>query len=166
MTRTQEWLRDHAAREQPLCLYVGLVAPHFPLVVPEEFYDLYPEYILPPVEQLPNDGHPRHPWIKKQNAFMDSEALFKHPTERVAAMWAYQGLCTWLDDNVDQILTNLEEVGLTDDTTIVYTSDHGDNVGARGLWGKSNTHEERAAIPMIVAGPQVPCGDCAKLVSF
>lgn len=164
--RTKAWLKARADSTQPWCLYVGLVAPHFPLVVPQAFFDLYPKDMLPPAKLHPDDGHPRHPWIEKQNAFMDSEAKFKDPDERLAAMSAYFGLCTWLDHNVGQILAALGEAGLQDNTTVVYTSDHGDNVGARGLWGKSNMYEESAAIPMIMAGPGVPQGTCETPVSL
>ena len=75
-------------------------------------------------------------------------------------MAAYYGLCTWLDHNVGQILGALEAAGLQNDTTVIYSSDHGDNVGARGLWGKSNMYEESAAVPLIMAGPGVPQGVC------
>jgi choline-sulfatase len=41
---------------------------------------------------------------------------------------------------------------------VIYTSDHGDNVGARGLWGKSTLYEESAGVPLIMAGADVPAG--------
>lgn len=164
--RTKSWIAAHADQDQPWCLYVGLVAPHFPLVVPQAFFDLYPHDMLPEVKLHPDHGHPRHPWVEKQNAFMDSEAKFTDPQERLAAMAAYYGLCTWLDHNVGQILDSLDAAGLTDTTTVVYTSDHGDNVGARGLWGKSNMYEESAAVPMIMAGPGIPNGVCDTPVSL
>lgn len=162
--RTCAWLAEN--RTQPWCLYVGLVAPHFPLVVPQEFYDLYPLDSLPDVKLHPDNGHSRHPWVEKQNAFMDSEAKFKDPQERLKAIAAYYGLCSWLDHNVGKILGALEATGLKDDTTVIYSSDHGDNVGARGLWGKSNMYEESAAIPMIMAGPNVSRGTCDTPVSL
>ncbi|MEO1307392.1 MAG: sulfatase-like hydrolase/transferase, partial [Pseudomonadota bacterium] len=166
VARTKDWLADHANDDQPWCLYVGLVAPHFPLVVPQDYFDLYPAAQLPPAKQHPAEGHPRHPWVEKQNAFMDSEAMFKNPAERLAAISAYYGLCTWLDHNVGQILKALDNAGLTYTTTVVYTSDHGDNVGARGLWGKSNMYEESVAVPMIMAGTGVPAGICETPVSL
>lgn len=46
-------------------------------------------------------------------------------------MPSYYGLCTWLDHNIGRILEALEVTGLDRDTTIIHTSDHGDNVGAR-----------------------------------
>lgn len=165
--RTTKWIADRAqSGDRPWCLYVGLVAPHFPLVVPQDYFDLYPPKMLPPVKLHPDMGHPRHPWIEKQNAFMDTEATFADADERLAAMSAYYGLCTWLDHNIGQILTALEDAGLTETTTVVYTSDHGDNVGARGLWGKSNMYQESAAIPLILAGPDVPVGVCDTPVSL
>ena len=164
--RSRAWLAEHAHDSQPWCLYIGLVAPHFPLVVPQPYFDLYPEHSLPAVKLHPAHGHARHPWVEKQNAFMDSEALFTDAAERSRAMSAYYGLCTWLDHNVGQILAALDDHGLSDRTTVVYTSDHGDNLGARGLWGKSNMYEESVAVPMILAGPDIPTGVCSTPVSL
>ncbi len=166
--RTAQWLADRAANtaNEPWCLYVGLVAPHFPLVVPQEYFDLYPFDTLPPVKLHPSDGYTRHPWVEKQNAMADSEGKFKNQDERLAAMAAYYGLCTWLDHNVGQILTALENAGFGEDTTVIYTSDHGDNVGARGLWGKSNLYQESVSVPLIMAGPKVAPGTCDTPVSL
>ena len=167
LRHTLDWLRQRVRElPRPWCLYVGLVAPHFPLVVDQEFFDLYPLADLPPVKLHPKDGFARHPWVEKQNAFMDMESKFVDAQERLRAMAAYYGLCTWLDHNIGQIIATLGEEGLLDDTTIVYTSDHGDNVGARGLWGKSNMYDEAAAVPLIMAGPGVRQGTCDKPVSL
>jgi len=166
--RSCDWLKERGVRETraPWCLYVGLVAPHFPLVVPQEFLDLYPVDQLPDPKLHPSDGYQRHPWIEAMNESMDSENKFHSPEERLTAMAAYFGLCTWMDHNVGLILSALEEAGFGDDTTIVYTSDHGDNVGARGLWGKSNFYQESVAVPMIMAGPDVAVGTCDTPVSL
>lgn len=163
--RTVTWLNEHADGD-PWCLYVGLVAPHFPLVVPQEFYDLYPHASLPPTKLHPKDGYVQHPWAAKQDGFSTSEAKFKDAEERLSAIAAYYGLCSWMDHNVGQIMSALDDAGLTENTTVIYSSDHGDNVGARGFWGKSNMYQESAAIPMIMAGPDVPVGVCETPVSL
>jgi len=67
-------------------------------------------------------------------------------------MAAYYGLCSWLDHNVGKIVDALEAAGALDNTRIIYTADHGDNIGARGLWGKSNLYQEAARVPMIDTG--------------
>jgi len=166
--RTREWLAAQATRDddRPWCLYVGLVAPHFPLVCPPEFFDLYPPDLLPQPKLHPRDGFARHPWVEKQNAMMDSEEAFRDEEERLAALSAYYGLTSWLDHNVGQILQALEDSGQGADTTVVYTSDHGDNLGARGLWGKSNLYQESTAIPLIMAGPGIDAGTCETPVSL
>ena len=156
--RTLAWLAQAKDRMEPWCLYVGLVAPHFPLVVPKEFYDLYPLHSLPEPKQIAA----QHPWVAKQNAFMDSEAKFEDAEERKRAMAAYYGLCSYLDHNIGQILTALEETGLTEATDIIYTSDHGDNLGARGLWGKSNMYAESVDVPLIAAGPSYASGKVCR----
>jgi choline-sulfatase len=63
-----------------------------------------------------------------------------------------------MDEQVGKILRCLEESGLADGTRVLYTSDHGDSVGARGLWGKSVMYEEAVGVPMILAGEGVPAG--------
>jgi choline-sulfatase len=63
-----------------------------------------------------------------------------------------------MDENVGLVLRALERAGLADSTRVVYTSDHGDNAGARGLWGKSTLYEESAGVPLIMAGPGIARG--------
>ncbi len=55
--RTCDWLSARADDDRPWCLYVGLVAPHFPLVVPQEYFDLYPLDSLPEVKLHPSSGY-------------------------------------------------------------------------------------------------------------
>jgi choline-sulfatase len=91
---------------------------------------------------------------------MANEENFRSEEERLRAFAAYFGLTSFLDHNVGQILSALREYGLEEDTHAIYTSDHGDNVGARGLWGKSTLYQESVGVPMIMAGPSVHPGVC------
>lgn len=67
VSRTRDWLSDAADRQQDRgwCLYVGLVAPHFPLIVA---LDMYPLDIPPPTKARPSEGYVQHPWVAKQNS--------------------------------------------------------------------------------------------------
>jgi choline-sulfatase len=69
------------------------------------------------------------------------------------AIAGYSGLVSSMDENVGDVLQALRAAGLEDSTRVIYTSDHGDNAGARGLWGKSTFYEESAGVPLIFAGP-------------
>jgi len=165
--RAVQWLRDAAQRqEEGFVLYIGLVAPHFPLIVPEEFYNLYPTDRLPEAKLHPVTGYERHPWVQEYCDFMGSEERFTDPEERLRAFAAYYGLCSWLDHNVGQILGALRSTGLEDTTQVVYTSDHGDNLGARGVWGKSTLYEESVKVPMLLAGPGVVPSVCETPVDL
>lgn len=146
--RTCDWLAKAENSAAPWCLYVGLVAPHHPLIAPQEFYDLYP------LDQLPPDklrGHRQHPWIEKCAAAMVGEDGWKDEEERRMAIASYYGLTSYMDHNVGRIVQALKDSGQFDGTTIIYSSDHGENLGVRDLWGKMNMYEESAAIPLIVA---------------
>lgn len=155
---TIDWLDNVSDDGEPWCLFVGLVAPHFPLVVAEEYLSLYPRDALPPRKLHPRDGYTRHPWIQRHHDFWPTEDQFRDEEERLTAMSAYLGLVTWMDHNVGRILSQLEKCNLTGSTRVLYTSDHGDNVGHRGMWGKSNFYLESAAVPMILSGPGVSTG--------
>jgi len=152
------WLRNAAADNRPFVLYVGLVAPHFPLTAPPEFFELYKDLEIPDSKLHPSTGYVRHPWVQTYADFIPTEEGFVDAQERRNAFLAYYALCSFLDHNIGLILDALAETGLADNTAILYTSDHGDNVGARGLWGKSTLYQESVQVPMLMAGPGIDAG--------
>ncbi|WP_068297932.1 sulfatase-like hydrolase/transferase [Pararhodobacter sp. CCB-MM2] len=146
--RTCDWLTEAEGSDAPWCLYVGLVAPHHPLIAPPDFYEMYP------TDKLPADkmrGLPRHPWIDKTSAAMVGEEGWTSEEERRVAIAAYYGLTSYMDANVGRIVAALKASGQFDNTTIIYSSDHGESLGTRNLWGKMTMYEESAKIPLIVA---------------
>jgi len=157
---TVKWLKNEAPkyRDKPWALYAGFVSPHFPLIAPPAFYDLYAENQVPWPDMYEHAQRPRHPFIDAMRKCFCFDEAFDAPMVR-RAITAYFGLVSFLDDNVGKILKALEESGLMENTRIVYATDHGDNLGTRGLWGKSTMYEESAGIPMILAGPDVPRGN-------
>jgi len=154
---TVRWLTKDAPRyrDKPWALYVGFVAPHFPLIAPPAFYDLYPEEQVPWPEMYAAGERPRHPFMDAMRKCLCFDEPFDPPMVR-RALAAYMGLVSFLDDNIGKILRALEETGLAASTRVIYSSDHGDNLGTRGMWGKSTMYEESAGIPMIMAGPDIP----------
>jgi choline-sulfatase len=107
----------------------------------------------------------RHPWVEEQRNCQFFDQHFTNETRKIAIA-SYFGTTSFFDDNLGKIMRALEETGLDQSTRVVYTSDHGENLGTRGLWGKSNLYEEPAAIPMIIAGPDIPEGHvCTTPVS-
>lgn len=156
---TVKWLKTEAPRHKnkPWAMYVGFVAPHFPLIAPQAFYDLYPVDAVPWPDMYEADKRPRHPFTDAMRKCLCFDESFDAPMVR-RAIAAYFGLTSFMDSNVGKILKALEDTGLLDNTRVVYSSDHGDNLGTRGLWGKSTMYEESGGIPMIAAGPDIPAG--------
>jgi len=61
------WLSEEApGLDRPWVVFVSLVCPHFPLIAPHKFFDLYDPHQIPPPRDHPDNGHPRHPWIEAQ----------------------------------------------------------------------------------------------------
>ncbi len=162
-TAATAWLNEAAQSnsDTPWVLFVSFVCPHFPLVAPPQFYDLYdPESVAMPKQYRPED-RTDHPWIQAWKKCFTHDDYFDDEKRRIAVA-SYLGLCSFVDDNVGKVLGALEQSGLAATTRVVYVSDHGDNVGARGMWGKSNLYEESVSIPLIVYGPDVPAGKVCR----
>jgi choline-sulfatase len=162
------WLKHSAPkhRGKPWALYVGFVAPHFPLIAPPQFYGLYPESEVPWPDLYGEAERPRHPFLDAMRKCLCFDESFDPPMVR-RAIAAYFGLVSFLDDNIGKVLRALDETGLSAHTRVIYSTDHGDNLGTRGLWGKSTMYEESAGIPLIMAGPDVPARHaCATPVTL
>ena len=157
-----EWLKDRAnSDEGPWALYIGFVAPHPPFIVPRAYFDLYPPESLPPLKTYTQPGGGHHPWVQAQDDFIGQDKFFRNDDERRAGFAAYLGLVSFVDAQIGFVLDTLEQLGLDRETRVLYTSDHGDSPGARGLWGKFNFYEEATRVPMILSGPGVPTGEAA-----
>jgi choline-sulfatase len=152
-----KWLRNATdADGKPWVLYVGFVCPHPPLIAPQEFFDLYADADIPMPDMYAEDERPRHPYIEYMRRGRPYDGGFTGPAMVKRALAAYYGSVSFLDYNVGRVLCALDALGLTDSTRVLYSSDHGENLGARGLWAKSTLYEDSAGIPMIMAGPGVP----------
>ena len=164
-SRAQIWLREEAPKHggAPWVLFVSFVAPHFPLKAPPHWYYRYPPERVP-MPKLYGEKNV-HPYVRDQAQNTGYDKYFENEAAVKRARAGYFGLVSSLDENIGHVLETLEDCGLSDNTRILYTSDHGDNLGARGLWGKQVLYEEAAKVPLILAGPDVPTGVRTEPVS-
>jgi choline-sulfatase len=154
--RAVQWLEEHAADERPWVLFVSFVCPHPPYIAPQRLYDLYPLDRVPLPVQWRVGEQPDHPALRRMREKFGL-GNFEEGTLR-KAIAAYYGACTYLDERIGELLRAVEENGLGAKTRVLYTSDHGECLGARGLFGKFTMYEESAAVPLILAGADVPEG--------
>ncbi len=155
-------LRDHADSEQPFFLAVGFWRPHLPFVAPKKYWDLYdPQKIALPNPPLPPEGVPEialhssreirnYGGVPKERAFTEQEIRhYRH---------GYYAAISFMDAQIGEILDGLDASGQTDNTIIVFTSDHGFHIGEHSLWGKTTNFELDARIPLIIADPSRKTG--------
>lgn len=143
------------AGPEPWALMVSLVTPHFPLVAPPEFFEMYAGVDV----GLPaDDGDAwNHPSVDVFRAAFRLSVPFTDEQIRHARR-AYIALCTFMDAQIGRVLSALHEAGFEEDTLVLYTSDHGESAGAHGLWFKHLMNEESVGVPFIAAGPGVDAG--------
>ncbi|MEX1021311.1 MAG: sulfatase-like hydrolase/transferase [Litorilinea sp.] len=161
------WLADHANADgkshdaPPWALFVSFVNPHPPFKAPPELYAKYDHAALPLPHQWQQSDWPEHSAFDYFRQYFGwQEPIAEADLRRVLA--TYYAQCEFVDQQVGRLLAALERQGLAENTRVIYTSDHGAMLGARGLFGKFSLYDEAAAIPLILAGPDIPQGKVVK----
>lgn len=158
------WLKEKAKNvpDKPWVLYVSWVRPHFPMIAEERFRGMYPPDKMPMPHCRDAADIPAHPVTDKFREIQCADDFFEDDLHRQTALSAYYGMVTSVDEELGKVMEALEETGLNETTRLIYTSDHGDNMGARQLWGKSAPYEDSIAIPLIMSGPDVPADNVVE----
>ncbi|MCF7976148.1 MAG: sulfatase-like hydrolase/transferase [Phycisphaerae bacterium] len=137
-------------KDGPFSITCSFHFPHAPMLPPEPYYSLYPaKDMVPPVSIA--DAMENSPYRTANGRLGNPEYA---DTEKIRYMMSnYYGLVKEIDDWVGEILKTLEAQGLADNTLVIFTSDHGEMLGAHGLREKNVFYEESAHIPLILRFP-------------
>jgi choline-sulfatase len=140
-------------RDTPLCLVVSFSHPHDPYASPARFWNLYRDSDIdaPAVGPIPYDDLDPHSRRLYGAAAMDDYDIT--PEDVLSSRHGYYANISYLDDKIAGLLATLETTGMAEDTIVVFTSDHGDFLGERGLWYKMSFLEPAARVPLIVHNP-------------
>jgi len=158
-----DYMQSQANAENPFFLYVPYPAPygHWPATKENERNRFTERY-----EDCPMLSVPRHPlsknavegFLKNQSgstADLDFSMLMRAPND-LDTLRNYYSQVSMVDDGVGKIIKTLDDLGLSDNTLLVFTTDHGLSVGQHGFWGHggasfpSNLHRAAHSIPLIV----------------
>jgi arylsulfatase A-like enzyme len=140
------------AGDDPWCLHLSYIKPHWPYIVPAPYHDMYgPEHVLPAVRSQAELSD-AHPVLAAYHQHRFSK-VFAREEVRQRVIPAYMGLITQLDDQIGRLMDWLEETGRSDETLIVFTSDHGDYLGDHWLGEKEMFHDPSVRVPLIVVDP-------------
>jgi len=147
---TVEFISNRKDSDKPFFMIAGYIAPHFPLIVPEEYWQQYQGKVSMPV--IP-EGHlesqPRN--YKHLRIGFNVEDV---PDEIVLkGRELYYGLTQWLDEEIGKVLESLANSEVADNTVVIYTTDHGENMGEHGLWWKNCMYEHASRVPLIISWP-------------
>jgi choline-sulfatase len=155
-TEAIAWLRNQRAVEpgRPWMTCLSYSRPHFPLTAPRRWWDHYTGDRLPRPKLETSDGGDTddHPMTLGMKAGFQTEAV--DDAEMMRARRGYFACVSYLDELIGDLLRLLQADGLLDDTVVIYTSDHGEMAGERGLWWKNSWHESAARVPLIVSLPE------------
>ena len=167
MTATEaiRLMREH--REDPFFLGVGFFRPHTPYVAPKKYFDQYPidSMRLP---FAPTDDREDIPVA----AFAHNNPVPNYGLEEpvlLGALQAYHACVSFVDAQVGRLLTALEDLGIAENTIVVFWSDHGYHLGEHGgVWQKRTLFEESARAPLLIRVPEAKGNGqaCRRVVEF
>lgn len=147
---------DHARfdADKPLALMASFTHPHDPYAARKQFWDLYDEakIDMPKTPRLSKHQLDSHSQRLYEMSAMDDYVVTDQDVR--AARHGYYANISYIDSLVGQLLDTLEKTGLLDNTIVVFTSDHGDFLGERGLWYKMSFLEPSAHIPLVIWSPK------------
>ena len=138
--------------DKPWLCHLSYIKPHWPYIAPEPYHSMYSAKDVIPVNRHENEKIDTHPVYEQ---FMNNVVgqAFRRDDVLEAVVPTYMGLIKQCDDQLGRLFAHLEASGRMDDTMIVITSDHGDNMGDHWLGEKDLFHEPSAKIPMIIYDP-------------
>jgi iduronate 2-sulfatase len=161
-TKAVELLRERKKEGKPFFLGVGFVRPHFPMVQPKKFFELYPQEKMKIPPLIPGDLDD----IPLAGRGSDGKGLNETEEGRRRMWQAYYGSVSFMDEQLGRVLDELDRLGLRDSTAIMFTTDHGYHLGEHGFWQKANLHEEVVRVPLIVSVPGMKPGRTSSLVEL
>ncbi|MFP3897567.1 MAG: sulfatase-like hydrolase/transferase, partial [Anaerolineales bacterium] len=156
---------DWENEEKPFFLWTNFWGPHTPCLLPEKYYSMYDPTTIPPEPSFgENWSHKPRAHALYERYWGLSKGGWERWREIVARYWGY---VTMIDDLVGRLVKALQSLGMEEDTIIIFTTDHGDMMGAHRMIEKGPfAYEESWRLPLVVAHPdcEAPGTVCDEFV--
>jgi len=147
--RTIDFLQSRHGK--PFFCWSSWIAPHPPWNPPEPFASMYNPDTLPLPHNFDRDVESLPGMHRAVTNAYDMGNATPEMLRRVKALYA--GSISMIDKGVGRILETLDELGMTENTMVVFMSDHGEMMGDHGMWQKGMPYEASARVPMIIRCP-------------
>lgn len=145
-------IEDYSAEPDPFFLRLDFHGPHFPNVVPEPYFSMYDPTDIAPWPNHDDDlaGKPAVQRTKKRHWKTDDMSW----DDWARLVSVYYGEITMIDAQIGRVLDRLDDLGLSENTLVIVTTDHGETIGAHGICNKDYTmYEEIYHVPMVARWP-------------
>lgn len=142
---------------RPFFLQVSYTHPHEPYLCRKEYWDLYDDVDipLPSVPALSAQQHDAH--ARRLLADFNMLDMQFADQDIARARRAYYGSISYIDEMIGTLFATLDAIGKAEDTVLIFTSDHGEMLGERGMWFKKHFYERALQVPLLIKLPgQIP----------
>ncbi|MEO5603803.1 MAG: sulfatase [Cyclobacteriaceae bacterium] len=136
-------------KDKPFFIAAGFYRPHCPYVAPKKYFEMYPVESI----TLPEEPAAHFRTIPKPALWTNPLYWGLNELGRKEAIRAYYASITFMDTQLGKLLDALDQLGLADNTIVVFWSDHGYLLTEHGQWMKQSLFEESARVPLIIAAP-------------
>lgn len=139
--------------ERPFCLVASFTHPHDPFAMPQAYWDRYrhDDIDMPTIPRMNRDDLDRH--SQRLHDHIGVETANMSDDDIRIARHGYYAAISYIDDQVARILEALEAAGLSENTVIIFISDHGEALGERGLWFKRSFFDVALKVPFMISLP-------------
>ncbi|TAL88359.1 MAG: choline-sulfatase [Candidimonas sp.] len=147
-----------SSSNQPFFLTVSFSHPHSPYTASQAHWDRYrhDDIDMPRTGAIPLKSLDTHSyWLYFSHGRDRIEVTHEHVRN---ARHAYYGMVSYVDDKVGELMEVLRQTKLLHDAIIIFTSDHGEMLGERGMWYKQTFFESASRVPLIISGPGIRKG--------
>ena len=154
-------LKELKKDDQPFFMAVGYVSPHLPFIQPKKYWDMYDHASI----QLADNSYQpenspfiaieaQHNSAELRKNYLDIPAQGKLDDDLARNLiHGYYASVSYMDALIGELIKELDDLGLRDNTTIILWSDHGYFLGEHGFWCKHSTFHEAVKIPFIMSSP-------------
>ncbi len=158
--RAMDFMTEAEEDGRPWMCHLSYIKPHWPYIVPAPYHEMYgEEHIVSPIRSEA-ERETEHPLLRAYHQARVCRS-FSRDYVRECVIPAYMGLIKQLDDNLGRLFAWMDEQGLSENTIIAFTSDHGDYMGDHWMGDKDFYHEVAVKVPLIIADPR-PEADASR----
>ena len=144
--------------DRPFLTFVSFTHPHNPFVTTQEYWDRYSDDEIPDPETPYIPYEERDPWAQRYYLTIRQDEFDVTDEQLKSARRAYFAMVSYVDDLIGGLLDTLRATDQLDNTVVIFTSDHGEMLGERGMWYKFNPYEHSVRVPMLAMGPGFKAG--------